>query len=246
MVFCWLTRDGALDILGRVCDYLWMTEITTSSAADQLGVSQRQVQRLIASGELPASRTAGDAWVVDALTLNALARDRPSRGRPWTPAVAWAALWQLSGLHPDWLDRRSASRLSERLTKLGGEGVLHACRRRAAVHRYRVSDSFVDELNTAVVLTGTSAMDAGVFGMSRDATRVDGYCDETALADLAVRFHLAEDHRGNATLRVAPMRALPIGDRDEMPLAVVAADLAESIEARERSAGLRVLGNLLP
>jgi excisionase family DNA binding protein len=223
-----------------------MTQMTTATAADRLGVSQRQVERLIASGELPASRTAGDAWMVDALALNALARARPARGRPWSTGTAWAALWHLSGLEADWLDRRSARRLVERLGSLDADDLVHACRRRAATRHYRVSDSLIDDLRAAVVRSGTSAMTAVTFGMSADAARVDGYCDEGALAELEIRFHLLEDMRGNATLRVAPLRALPIGDRHEMPVAVVAADLAESIEVRERSAGLRVLESLLP
>ena len=88
-------------------------------------------------------------------------------------------------------------------------------------------------------------MSAGTFDMGADAARVDGYCDEGAVADLEVRFHLLEDICGNAALRVAPLGRLRIGDRHEMPVAVVAADLAKSIEVRERSAGLRVLENLL-
>ena len=222
-----------------------MTQMTTAAAADRLGVSQRQVQRLIATGDLPASRTAGDAWVVDALALNALARTRPTRGRPWSPGTAWAALWQLSGLDADWLDRRSASRLAERLATLGSEGLLHACRRRAVVRQCRVSESFIEELSAAVVRSGTSAMTAAPFGMGRDSARVDGYCDEGALTGLVRDFHLIEDASGNATLRAAPLRALQIGDGDEMPVAVVAADLAESLEVRERSTGLRVLESLL-
>jgi len=54
-------------------------------------------------------------------------------------------------------------------------------------------------------------------------------------------FHLVKDPRGHATLRAAPFLALPIGDRDEMPFAVVAVDLAESGEVRGRSAGWRIL-----
>lgn len=223
-----------------------MTQMTTAAAADRLGVSQRQVERLIAAGDLPASRTAGDAWVVDPLALNALARTRPARGRPWSPGTAWAALWQLSGLDTDWLDRRSARRLSERLPSLDVNDLLHATRRRAVVHRFRVSDSFIEELTASVVRSGTSAMTAEMFGMDRDTARVDGYCDDGALDGLVRDFHLADDTRGNATLRAAPLRALPIGDRDEMPVAVVAADLVESLEVRERAAGTRVIEGLLP
>jgi excisionase family DNA binding protein len=222
-----------------------MTAMTTATAAERLGVSQRQVQRLIASGELPAARTAGDAWVVNAAALNALARTRPAPGRPWSPAVAWAALWQLSGLDHDWLDRRSASRLSQRLVELRVDGLLHACRRRAIVHRYRVSESFLPMLADSLIRTGASAMRADTFGMGPDRSRFDGYCADDALDDLVRRFHLVDDPRGNATIRVTNLLKGELGGRREMPLAVVAADLAESIEARERAAGRLVLEGAL-
>jgi excisionase family DNA binding protein len=240
-----LAPEVMMGLLGRLSDHLWMTGMTTATAADRLGVSQRQVERLIASGDLPASRTAGDAWVVDALALHALARTRPARGRPWSAGTAWAALWHLSGLEAEWLDRRSARRLVERLGSLDADSLVHACRRRAATRHYRVSDSYIGDLRAAVVRSGTSATSAGTLGIGADAARVDGYCDEGAVAQLEARFHLLEDIRGNATLRVAPLGRLRIGDRQEVPVAVVAADLAESIEVRERSAGLRVLESLL-
>ncbi|HEY3549247.1 MAG TPA: hypothetical protein VGK17_24500 [Propionicimonas sp.] len=222
-----------------------MPEIATVVAAGRLGVSQRQVQRLIAAGELRASRTAGDAWVVDAVAVNALVRTRPARGRPWSPGTAWAALWQMSDMDADWLDRRSTRRLSDRLASLDAQGLLHAARRRAVVHHFRASDSFVTELTAHVVRSGTSAVTPGAFGIGRDAARVDGYCDDGALAALVHDFHLIDDPRGNVALRAAALRALSIGDRDEMPVAVVAADLAESLEVRERAAGIRVLESLL-
>lgn len=219
--------------------------MTTAAAASRLGVSQRQVQRLIAAGELLAVRTAGDAWMVDALAVNSMTRARPARGRPWSPGTAWAALWQVSRMDADWLDRRSARRLSDRLTSLDAESLLHATRRRAVIHHFRVSDSLVEELTAHVVRSGTCAMTTGVFGMDRDAARVDGYCEGGALAGLVRDFHLIDDPRGNVALRAAALRALSIGDRDEMPVAVVAADLAESLEVRERAAGIRVLESLL-
>jgi len=222
-----------------------MTQMTTAEAADRLGVSQRQVQRLVGSGELPARRTAGDAWVVDALTVNAMMRARPERGRPWLPGTAWAALWRLSGLDANWLDRRTTRRLTERLSSLGAGGLLHATRRRAVVRCFRVSDPLLAELSTAVVRSGTSAMTPATFGMEPDSAHVDGYCDDDALPALMRAYDLVEDPRGNATLRAAPFKALPVEGRNEMPLAVVAADLAESFEARERSAGLRVLEGML-
>jgi len=224
---------------------MWMTQMTTTQAAERLGISQRQVQRLIEARELPATRTAGDAWVVDAIAVNAMARTRPARGRPWSSTTAWAALWRLSGLEVDWLDRRTMRRLDDRLASIDAEELVHATRRRAFVRRYRASESFLADLDALVMRSGARAMERTRFGMDADLARVDGYCTAEAAARLARDFHLVEDPHGNATLRVVAMPPTIIAGRDVMPVAVVAADLAESLEVRERSAGLRVLGDLL-
>jgi len=219
--------------------------VSTAEAAERLGVSRRQVQRLIAAGELPAQRTAGDAWLVDPVALNALNRARPARGRPWTAETAWAALWWLSGLDAGWLGARTEARLRERLRHLDASTLVVACRRRAMTHRYRASDSFVEALREAMALSGTSAATAADFGLATDATRVDGYCDDRAHDDFVTRLHLTPDTRGNVTLRVVDAPPDGLLDREAMPAAVIALDLAESLEVRERSAGLRVLGDLL-
>jgi excisionase family DNA binding protein len=222
-----------------------MTEMTTAVAAERLGVSQRQVQRLIAVGGLPAMRTAGDAWVVDVLAVNAMARTRPARGRPWSPATAWAALWRLSGLEVGWLDRRTRRRLDDRLTSIDAEELVHATRHRAVIRRYRASESFLAELDRLVIRSGSRAMDSSSFGMDQDLGRVDGYCTSKAADRLARHLRLVEDTRGNVTLRVAAILSGALAGRDTMPVAVIAADLAESLEVRERSNGLRVLEDLL-
>jgi len=219
--------------------------VTTDQAAERLGVTQRQVQRLIASGELAAQRTAGDAWLVDALALNALSRGRPARGRPWSVETAWAALWRLSGLEADWLGTRTAARLRDRLAHLDTETLVHACRHRATTHRYRASESFLESLRARIALTGASATTVADFEMPPDLTRVDGYCTPDTLTGLITRFRLAPDDRGNVTLRVVEGPAAAVLDGPAMPIAVVAIDLAESYEPRERSAGVRVLERLL-
>lgn len=222
-----------------------MTEMTTTVAAERLGVSQRQVQRLIEAHGLPATRTAGDAWVVNALAVNAMARTRPARGRPWSPATAWAALWGLSELEVDWLDRRTMRRLDGRLASIDAEELVHATRRRAIVGRYRASESFLADLNALVIRSGARAMERSRFGTDDDLGRVEGYCTAEAADRLARDFNLVEDPQGNVTLRVVAMPSTVIEGRDVMPVAVIAADLAESLEVRDRSAGLRVLEDLL-
>lgn len=220
-----------------------MSDMTTAEAARRLHVSQRQVERLIRRGEVPARRTAGDAWVVDALAVNALGRSRPTRGRPWSAEVAWGALWVLSDLEAPWLDPRTRSRVSGRLASMDALGLVHACRRRADVVRYRVSESFLDELREVLVLSGESA--AEQYGLAEDAARVEGYCEADKAAELRAKFRLVDDERGNVTLRATRFaRVVNVGLRT-MPTAVVAVDLAESYEARERDAGLRAVEGLL-
>jgi len=214
-----------------------MTETTTADAAARLGVSQRQVQRLVNAGRVAARRTAGDAWLVDALAVNTLSRTRPGRGRPWEPPTAWGALWLLSGLDAPWIDRRTMSRLSARLRQVDAETLVHMCRGRATTLRCRVAESFVDELHAALVLSGTST------GLV-DASRTDGYCDAITWESLSTRLHLVADPRGNATIRITPFVDV-LHDRTVMPPAVTAADLAESYEVRERTSGLHTLTAML-
>jgi len=219
--------------------------MTTAVAAERLGVSQRQVQRLIGARELPATRTAGDAWLVEVLAVNAMARTRPTRGRPWSPATAWAALWRVSGLEVDWLDRRTRRRLDDRLASIDAEELVHATRRRAVIRRYRASETFIADLEGLVICTGVRATEPSTFGLEQNHGPVDGYCTSEVATRLARDFHFAEDPRGNVTLRVAAVPSAALEGRDSVPVAVIAADLAESLEVRERSAGLRVLKDLL-
>ena len=88
-------------------------------------------------------------------------------------------------------------------------------------------------------------MSADAFGMGPDRSHFDGYCADEARADLIRRFHLVDDPRGNATIRVTNLLKDEFAGRREMPLVVVAADLAESIEARERAAGRRLVEQAL-
>ncbi len=181
--------------------------------------------------------------MLDALTVNALARSRPSRGRPWSTEIAWGALWMLSGREAPWLDARTRSRLTRRLDGLDAADVVLACRRRAQVMRCRVSESFLGELPRALVLSGAGA--AEQFGLAGEETRVEGYCDAAAWPGIRSTFHLADDVRGNATIRVTAFPEVFAGADAVMPKAVVAVDLAGSHEARERNAGLRALRELL-
>jgi hypothetical protein len=111
------------------------------------------------------------------------------------------------------------------------------------VARYRLSESFLDELREAVVLSGVSAAER--YGLEGDTARAEGYCDAETSAELRAKFRLVDDERGNVTLRVTRFSDLVNAGLRRMPAGVVAVDLAESYEAREREAGLRAIETFL-
>ncbi|HEY0166292.1 MAG TPA: hypothetical protein VGB75_04545 [Jatrophihabitans sp.] len=149
------------------------------------------------------------------------------------------------------------SHLRNRLRHLDAESLVRMSRKRARITRWRVSDSYVRAVGKRVVVTAASALDSSDGGEQlarslRLATRtwdgqVEGYITAEKLSQLEREFFLVADGGGNVTLRVTedvetlvdlqqPFRAC---------LPVVALDLAESTDVRERSAGLRALTTLM-
>jgi hypothetical protein len=75
--------------------------------------------------------------------------------------------------------------------------------------------------------------------------RIDGYCANHEVGGLIRDFFMVEDPAGNVTLRITDWAAVAAWS-GVMPLAVVGADLAGSLDAREAAAGYRLLEGLLP
>lgn len=221
-----------------------MDEMSTQEAAKRLGVSQRQIQRLVASHALRGEWTAGRTLLVDALDVNARKHSvEQTRGRPWSSDVAWGALWMLSGLEAFWLTATQRSRLHHRLGDLSVEVVLTRCRKRMSTSRYRATPSALAHLHRELVRSGASAHELLNVGLAASSSGVEGYCLERMRLDHVKHLALIADARGNVIVHV-PSRADVIDGRREMPLAVIAADLAASNEVREREAGLVALRRL--
>ncbi|TQC42884.1 hypothetical protein EEB14_46205 [Rhodococcus sp. WS4] len=230
-----------------------MGEMSVAAAAAELGVSGRQVTRLARAGELVVTREVGKALLLDAGSVHRVAQTDRHRGRPWNGDVAWAALAMLSGVGVDWISPSQASRLRHRLRRASADEVAFLARRRARVHRMR---GWGDDLNTLVTggyvaATGVSAL-AHVEGVADrfdlsgtgGGGAVDGYVLGDDLTGVIDTFGLVADGQGDVTVRV--VTAL---DRffttTTLPVAAIAVDLMESLDTRERSAGARVLGELL-
>ena len=217
--------------------------LSTKEAADLLGVSQHQVAQLCRSGEVAFERAAGSAFLVDARSLRRYMQLRKGRGRPLDQKTALAALWMLSGLFADWLEYPRLRRLRIRLSQLDADSLVWITRKRSEVRTYRASASFAGEMTGRLILTGSSDAVAQRFGLAPRGDIVEGYIAKSDLPRFEAEYYLAADPEGNVVLHVADW--IPDWGETEMPAAVCAADLAASLNTRERSAGRQALEAML-
>lgn len=221
--------------------------MTVAEVAGRLQRSTMSIHRLIASGQLTATGTAGKALLIDRSSVERLAATGTRPGRAWTAKTAWAALAMLSGQNPTWISSSEKSRLKSRLRDLDADAVAILARNKDKTLRYRASQDGLTALNNHLIASGASAMrdeaTAGTFGMSGGGGIAEGYVmagDAQALADA---FGLVEDPDGNAIIHEVEV-AEPFAD-GLAPVAAIAVDLMASLATRERSAGQRVINELL-
>jgi excisionase family DNA binding protein len=225
-----------------------MSTLTTGEAAKRLGVTQVAVRKLIGTGQLIHAGTAGRTILVDTASVDQLARVGTRHGRPWTEENAWAALALLSGeTNIGWIGSSELSRLKEKLRTMESAELPILARRRASVRHFRGTPDVVQLLRTHLLLSGAAAMgEDGIgerFGLTGGAGTAEGYAgagDADALQDA---YGLIEDREGNVVIReVTVTGAFADG---KVPVAAIALDLLESPATRERSAGRRVIKELL-
>lgn len=242
--------------------------MTSAEAAALLGVTARQVQRLARSGQLTVRDTVGRAVLLDSASVLRLAQAGVAQGRRWNPRTVWMALALLDGQEQESgeddqalvaagiapLDSSQRWHLRARLRRMRPEDLVRMSGRRATATNWRVSTSYTKELRAALVLTGAAALahsrgTAARFGLAGGgAGSIDGYTTSGQLKVLQRRLFLAPAIDGNATLRVLPDGIGITATRPKVGLAgtaVIALDLADSLDVRERTAGLRVLRELM-
>lgn len=218
--------------------------MSSVEAGAYLGVSVRQVQRLVDDGALERVGVVGRSSLIDASSVQRLKQQGSRRGRPWSARTIAAALDILSDGDTERLSSVERGRLRKRLKDMEAADLVRSMRQRASVTRFRASASFIDDITDAVHLTGEAALAhdsklGPVFGLAAGASDgVDGYVDAKGAAQIIRSCHLVEDVQGNVTLRITAIDAL-LGD-DLSPV-VVAVDLAGSLATRQRSAGLAYL-----
>lgn len=224
-----------------------MTKLTTAEVADRLRVSPREVRRLAASGALTGTRF-GSVLVFDGADVGRLQRQTRGPGRIWSARTAWSALELLDGAFPEMLDQPRRSRLRTRLRQLEPEQFHRLAARRAETRRFHASHGALLRLSRSLIPTGVSAAAeeavARRFGLAAVAAekRLDGYL-RGDLSTLIEQYRLDSDPAGNAIVRLLP-DLLPI-DHLLGSVPVVAVDLMDSADVRERGRGRDVLKELL-
>jgi len=223
--------------------------VTSSEAAERLGVSARQVQRLIANGTLTVAAHVGRTALIDAVSVQRLRARGAGRGRPWSGETIAAAIDLLTDGSTQRLAAVEVTRLRKRLTSISAEELVAVTRMRARVQRYRASASFLKRIADEVTMTGAAAIDADTtlareFGLASSGRgRVDGYVDAERAGRIVSSWQLVADPQGNVTLRETQLDALR--EVRVAPTVVVALDLADSLDTRERAAGLGFLRHRL-
>lgn len=215
-----------------------MDLLGVSEAAERLGVSTRQVQHLVANGDLcQVARGVVDETSVERL----IAVRGGSHRRAWSEATAWGAVAILSGADAEWMGERQRSRVRARLRELSAVELVERARERAVVTRYRAHSSAGKYLLTELV---HSVGAAGRLGLA-DTNNIDGYVAADDVAGVVSRHGLTRDEEGRVSLRATTMDLDRVRDLSERGVVLAAMDLAESLDVRERRAGLDAIESAL-
>jgi hypothetical protein len=205
-------------------------------------VTRRRAVALLGTGEIAGRQLANGTWLADS---DAVARyevlgDRGS-GRTLDRDTAWGLLWELSGLDADWLSSRTLARVRQRIRESAAEDLAKAVARRTVAHSYTAANA--QRAAAELIATGRAAADTLESDLLSDRRRVSGYVRSGTPDEYAASHFMVPDINGQD---VVYENTMPVDDfdGDVMPSAVVAADLARSIDTRERSAGLRAIDEL--
>jgi excisionase family DNA binding protein len=220
-------------------------KLTVEQAASSLGVSRHQAIELIHSGSLSAMRTAGGVFLISAKSLERLKIIRCGNGRPLKQETAWATLWALSGLDTPWLDYHQKRRLLIRLKTKSARDLVWDTRKRASTLRVRISDSFLGDACKYLALSGMSAAKEQGFDLVGESLYLEGYVPQEELRGFIKRYHAIDSEDANVMLHMIAGAPIDLMALTVMPVAVVATDLAASLDVRERKAGLERLEELL-
>lgn len=213
-----------------------MSELTTSEAAERLGLTRRRVLAMLRSGELRGRRI-GETWLVERHAVLSRELLGSARGRPLSPSTTRAILDALSS--GAGLTERHAGLVRSRDTPALASWLA----RSVVVLRFASRD--VGRAAGLLNPTAESALDRIVddvsgrlAGHGRD---IHGYPKGLTLEELIDEALLVSDTEG--AVRVYRFRD-DVFPWQETPRALVAVDATRSEQARVRAAGLDALDRM--
>ncbi len=216
--------------------------LTSQEVATLLGVSLRQVSNLRREGRVVA---VADGVYDLASVLRVRNARAAHRRRAWTERTAWQAIAMTAGVDTHLIGQTQRSRLKAVLRSMDAETFVSLVRDRAAVHRVTGHRRSARRIAAEIVDTGTAAARLGLTSASE---RIDGYATTAEVQRSLDRYHLSQA-TGNddaavlrAVSKVTRADVERINDAGDL---LAALSLAESLDDRERSAGLAYVGAAL-
>lgn len=218
-----------------------MVELTAVELAQRLGVSRRHATDLLTRAIIDGRQLPSGAWLADLdSTLAYEAAARRGSGRTINPSSAWGLLWELSGYRASWLHPSTRSRIRSRIRSWSVEEIARAVSGRTRAHRFDAANTFLAQ--AGLIATGRAVASKLHVGLMDDTREAVGYVRRGTVATYARERFMVASPTGRAVLYDL---TLPIPyNGNSMPVAVIAADLAISVNARERSGGLQALSTL--
>ncbi len=218
-----------------------MAELTVSQVAGRLGLGERHTRTLLSGGKISGRQLPSGEWLADSDSVARYQLRRKPPGRSLHSDTAWAILYELSGINAaSMLPKATYARVRKRIRQMEPEALAIAVSGHAIGHRYRSANAV--KAQSGLVRTGRAASDLIASDLLPDARRVQGYVPVgVTVADYARDHFMIEDSSGPDILYE---NTAPDGLAKALP-GVVAADLALSTDARERSAGISALGALI-
>ncbi|MDK7063285.1 DNA-binding protein [Gardnerella vaginalis] len=243
------------------------TLLTRAEAADRLSISTQRISAL-RSNHLLTTYAFGSRKILISLdSVNRYKQQNFKSGRAYSPSLAFAALFMLSGCEVSWTNSQQKYRIEAYLRSITPQELVNRSKNRAKTMEYWCRKSRLVELSKHLILSAATGNRHSQFQLTH-SDKIEGYVSSNNLGDLINKFHLKNKEDGvdssiiNVKLRIIENSKIfdfiyqnmssHITECSEetltksfMPIAVCSVDLSESLDVCERQAGLTKLSELL-
>ncbi|MFP1703693.1 helix-turn-helix domain-containing protein [Gardnerella vaginalis] len=242
------------------------TLLTREEAAAKLAVSTQRVSALCSNHLLTTYAFGSRKILISLDSVNRYKQQNSKSGRAYAPSLAFAALFMLSGCGVSWINRQQKYRIEAYLRSITPQEMVNRSKNRAKTMEYWCRKSRLAELSDHLILSAATGNMHSQFQLMQ-TDKIEGYISSNNLEDLVNKFHLKNKEDGvdnsiiNVKLRVIDSKVFDFicqnvsscitedtqesSTKSFMPIAVCSVDLSESLDVRERQAGLTKLSELL-